>query len=89
MDVIFHRVESYLFLSLLFFPPLTQQFLRLQNHQSCTVCIIDHGQLLEEILFLMLGEKINHIKNVKGSALVATPWGLDFLIVSVGTRMSK
>ena len=37
----------------------------------------------------MLGEKINQIKNVKGSVLVATPWGLDFLFVSVETRVSK
>lgn len=44
---------------------------------------------MEEILFLMLGEKINQIKNAKGSVLVATPWGLDFLIVSVGTKVSK
>ena len=65
------------------------RFHYLQNHLSCTICIIDHGQLLEEILFLMLGEKINQIENVKGSVLVATPWGLDFLFVSVGTRVSK
>lgn len=58
---------------------LMQQFLRLQNHQVCTICITDHGQLLEKKFFFTAWEKNKSEENCERISLSCCSLGAVLL----------